>query len=58
MSNIAVVLDEQDDVLAYKAERRVNAIRELAEMIAGGGNPVELAVQCVEALEDMGWADD
>lgn len=58
MGDVLVLSDEQDDVLAYKAERRVNAIRELAEMIAGGGNPVELAVQCVEALEDMGWADD
>jgi hypothetical protein len=58
MGDVLVLSDEQNDVLAYKAERRVNAIRELAEMIAGGGNPVELAVQCVEALEDMGWADD
>ena len=44
--------------VAQLAERRVNAIRELAEMIAEGGDPVALAVQCVETLEDMGWSDD
>lgn len=46
------------DEVAMFAERRVNAIRELSEMIAMGGDPVALAVQCVEALEDMGWSDD
>jgi hypothetical protein len=47
-----------EDRLAYKASVRLQAIRELAEMIALGGDPVALAVQCVEALEDMGWSDD
>ena len=31
---------------------------ELLRVIAAGGDPVDLAVQCVETLEDMGWSDD
>lgn len=41
-----------------KATRRVEAIRELSEIISHVGNPIDAAVQCVEALEDLGWADD
>jgi len=46
------------ETVSTLAERRLNAIRELADMIAAGGDPVDLAVQCVETLEDMGWRDD